>query len=159
MKNRKIIPKRISEKNFSTSKNRKLQIVRNAFCRSFVPIGAMFAEFVVASAGFAKRKQLRFDYGWRHGNFFAKLWTDVYPSNMAPIGAKLWENAFRTICNFWFFDAKNFFEKNFLTFWNFFWRFARFGGASPVSALVADRSRKVIACSSFIFSLRALMKG
>ena len=31
-----------SEKNFSTWKNRKLQIVRNAFSRSFVPIGAKF---------------------------------------------------------------------------------------------------------------------
>ena len=39
------------------STNRKSQIVRNAFCRSFAAIGAMFAEFVVASAGFAKRKQ------------------------------------------------------------------------------------------------------
>ena len=34
-----------------------LQIVQNAFCRSFAAIGAMFAEFVGASAGFAKRKQ------------------------------------------------------------------------------------------------------
>ena len=32
----------LAEKNFSTSKNRKLQIVRNARCRSFVAIGAMF---------------------------------------------------------------------------------------------------------------------
>ena len=31
-----------SEKHFSASKNRKLQIVRNAFSRSFVPIGAKF---------------------------------------------------------------------------------------------------------------------
>ena len=46
-----------SENFFSASKNRKLQIVWNAFCQSFVKIGAMFAEFVVASAGFAKRKQ------------------------------------------------------------------------------------------------------
>ena len=45
------------EKIFSASKNQKLQIVRNAFSRSFAAIGAMFAEFVVASAGFAKRKQ------------------------------------------------------------------------------------------------------
>ena len=32
---------------------------------------------------------------------------------MAPIGAKLWENAFQTICNVSFFDAEHFFE-NFL---------------------------------------------
>ena len=25
---------------------------------------------------------------------------------MAPFGLKLWENAFQTICNFWFFDAE-----------------------------------------------------
>ena len=42
---------KLSEKNFSASKNRKLQIVRNAFCRSFAAIGAMFAEFAVATAG------------------------------------------------------------------------------------------------------------
>ena len=35
---------------------------------------------------------------------------------MARIGAKLWQNAFQTICNFWFFDAENFF------FGNLFWR-------------------------------------
>ena len=29
----------------------------------------------------------------------------AYPSNMAPIGVKLWQNAFRTICTFSFFDA------------------------------------------------------
>ena len=35
-----------------------------------------------------------------------ELRTSVYPSNMAPIGVKLWENAFQTICNFRFFDAQ-----------------------------------------------------
>ena len=29
----------------------------------------------------------------------------VYPSRMAPIGVKLWENAFRMIWNISFFDA------------------------------------------------------
>ena len=33
---------KIFEKIFPASKNQKLQIVRNAFCQSFVPIGAMF---------------------------------------------------------------------------------------------------------------------
>ena len=31
----------------------------------------------------------------------------VYPSNMAPFGLKLWENAFQTIPNISFFDAEN----------------------------------------------------
>ena len=30
----------------------------------------------------------------------------VYPLRMAPIGFKLWENAFQTICNVSFFDAE-----------------------------------------------------
>ena len=33
--------------------------------------------------------------------------TAVYPSRMAPIGAKLWENAFQTIPDISFFDAEN----------------------------------------------------
>ena len=33
----------------------------------------------------------------------------VYPSNMAPFGLKLWENAFQTIPNISFFDAEKFF--------------------------------------------------
>ena len=37
----------------------------------------------------------------------------VYPSRMAPIGAKLWENAFRMIWNISFFDAE---KKNWQTF-------------------------------------------
>ena len=57
--------------------------------------------------------------GWLSGdltdftNFekFSKLRTAVYPSNKARIGVKLWQNAFRTICNFSFFDA----GKSFLT--------------------------------------------
>ena len=53
----------------------------------------------------------------------------VYPSNVAPIGTKLWENAFQKIPHVSFFDAKknrsdilwpqkiDFFSKN-----RFFWR-------------------------------------
>ena len=33
----------------------------------------------------------------------------VYPSNMAPFGFKLWENAFQTIPNISFFDAEKIF--------------------------------------------------
>ena len=36
-----------------------------------------------------------------------KLWTAVYPSRMAPIGAKLGQNAFQTIPDISFFDAEN----------------------------------------------------
>ena len=38
----------------------------------------------------------------------------VYPSNMAPFGLKLWENAFQTIPNISFFDAEIFFWQKFL---------------------------------------------
>ena len=48
------------------------------------------------------------EFGGEFANFdfFPKLRTAVYPSNKARIGVKLWENAFQTICNFSFFDAK-----------------------------------------------------
>ena len=42
-----------------------------------------------------------------------ELWTTVYPSNMAPIGLKLWENAFQTICNFRFLTQQHFFDEIF----------------------------------------------
>ena len=38
-------------------------------------------------------------------DFFCKLWTAVYPSNMAPISLKLCQNAFQTIPDISFFDA------------------------------------------------------
>ena len=47
-----------------------------------------------------------------------ELRTHVYPSNLAPIAAKLRENAFQTICNFRFFDAgkkKRFFFSDFFS--------------------------------------------
>ena len=47
---------------------------------------------------------------FREFRFFSKLWTAVYPSNMAPIGAKLGENAFRTIPDISFFDVEIFFK-------------------------------------------------
>ena len=37
-----------------------------------------------------------------------KLWTGVYPPRMAPIGLRIWENAFQMIPNILFFDAQNF---------------------------------------------------
>ena len=42
-----------------------------------------------------------------------KLRTVVYPSNIAPIGAKLRQRTFRTIGNIRFFDAGFFFFRNF----------------------------------------------
>ena len=36
----------------------------------------------------------------------------VYPSNMAPFGLKLWENAFQTIPNISFFDVEFCFDEN-----------------------------------------------
>ena len=45
-----------------------------------------------------------------------ELRTSVYPSNFAPIAAKLRQRAFQTICKFRFFDAENFFSENFLDF-------------------------------------------
>ena len=43
----------------------------------------------------------------RKKTIFLKLQTAIYPSSMAPIGAKLWENAFQTIPDISFFDAEN----------------------------------------------------
>ena len=40
-------------------------------------------------------------------DFFSKFGTVVYLPNMAAIGAKLWQNAFQTICNFSFFELEN----------------------------------------------------
>ena len=42
-----------------------------------------------------------------------KFRTAVYPSNMSPIGAKLWQNTFQVICNALFFDADFFCESFF----------------------------------------------
>ena len=69
-------------------------------------------------------------------------------------------NAFQTICKIWFFDAKKF-VFNFCSkiFTKCLKRFARFGGARHFWASLADSSSKVIAYSSFIFSLRSLAKG
>ena len=67
---------------------------------------------------FLKLRMLRQRAGSTFGHsgcwhFFSKPRTAVYPSNKARIGAKLWENAFRTICNFSFFDAQKKIDKNF----------------------------------------------
>ena len=55
-------------------------------------------------------------------HLFSKLRTAVYPWNKARISAKLWENAFQTICNFSFFDAENNFGWFISKIWFFFQR-------------------------------------
>ena len=52
-----------------------------------------------------------FEKSFANFDFFSKLRTAVYPPNMARIGAKLWQNAFQTICKFSFFDAEFFFSE------------------------------------------------
>ena len=46
---------------------------------------------------------------FRREKICAKLRTAVYPPRMAPIGVKLWENAFQVIPNISFFGAQNIF--------------------------------------------------
>ena len=53
---------------------------------------------------------------FRQNNFLSKLRTAVYPPNMAPIGAKLCQNAFQVIPDISFFDAhKHFWRQKFLS--------------------------------------------
>ena len=57
----------------------------------------------------------------------------VYPSNMAPVDVKLWENAFQTIPDISFFNAQNIFLAIFLSkilVSTFASRILHFGGAS-----------------------------
>ena len=56
----------------------------------------------------------------------SKFQTVVYPPNKARIGAKLWQNAFQTICNLSFFDAENFFCDFFLRKFSDFSKKVRF---------------------------------
>ena len=181
---------------------------------------------------------VRISLEYERNEHFSKLWSAVYPSNIAPIGAKLCQNAFQTIPDISFFDTQtfllmiffpqknwrhffsNFFSTNChflkiwnnesgyrqirrrnslpvvrlfflyepwrrgkqygLCFWGGFWaehdfnllpffcdffiasifcRIVRFEGARILWASPADASSKIIARSSFIFSLRALAKG
>ena len=50
---------KIFEKKFSARKNRKLQIFRNAFCRSFTPIGAMFDGCTDVRSSWSPRRDSR----------------------------------------------------------------------------------------------------
>ena len=52
-----------------------------------------------------------------------ELRTHVYLSNLAPIAAKLRENAVKTICNFRFVDAEKKIENLFSDFFSVFHRF------------------------------------
>ena len=46
----------------------------------------------------------------REFRFFFKLWTLVYPSNLAPFGLKLCQNAFQTIPDISFFNVEKCFR-------------------------------------------------
>ena len=84
----------------------------------------------------------------------------AYPSNMAPISVKLWENMFQTIPDISFFDAQNFGRFEFKNFGvDLLSRVLRFGGARNLSASLVESSSNIFACSSFIFSLRSLVEG
>ena len=61
--------------------------------------------FVIEFGGEFEGVEIMKKYLLANFDFFPKLRTAVDPLNKARIGAKLWENAFRTICNFSFFDA------------------------------------------------------
>ena len=78
----------------------------------------------------------------------------VYPSNIAGIGVKLWENAFQTISDISFFDALysfgNLFFKNFdLDFFSRILRFEELGFERHWQ--IPRRESNDVACSSFIF--------
>ena len=59
----------------------------------------------------------------------SKLRTSVYPSNLAPIAAKLRQRAFQTICKFRFFDAEKINSEKKLDFFCFSLFSADFQGA------------------------------
>ena len=73
------------------------------------------------------------------GNF-SKLRTAVYPPRMAPIGAKLWENAFQTIPDISFFDAE---KKKLTILFPGQIKKLPFGGATIFWPFLAGPSRKI----------------
>ena len=96
----------------------------------------------------------------------SKIRMAVYPRRMAPIGLKLWENAFQVIPDIWFFDAQSFFStKMFVgkicssTPRKTFQQSACFGGAVQVWTLLADAPRKFIARHIGFSLLRPLAEG
>ena len=93
--------------------------------------------------------------GW-----FGKLWTAVYPPRMAPIGAKLCQNAFQTIPDIWFFDALKIFSMKFLDRkWSIKSKIVRFGGATNFWALPSNSPRKITPFPPNFKSLRSLARG
>ena len=61
------------------------------------------AMYILFSA--FKRPRVNF---FENFEFFPKLRTAVYPSNLVPFGFKLCQNSFQTIPNILFFDQKKF---------------------------------------------------
>ena len=97
---------------------------------------------------------------------FSKLRTAVYPPNMAPIGAKLCQNAFQVIPDISFFDAKNKFSTKIFVkkiFVNtpkiFFQQSACFGEAVQVYTQLSNAARKFIARHVGFSLLRPLTEG
>ena len=93
-------------------------------------------------------------------DFFRKLRTAVYPSNMAPFGLKLWQSAFQMIPDIWFSDAQKIFLMKFseqkVSMKS---KIACFGGATIFWALPADSPRKITPDVPNFKSLRSLVKG
>ena len=86
-----------------------------------------------------------------------ELRTSIYPSNFAPIAAKLRQRAFQTICKFRFFDAGNFFSENFSDFLFRFSSFsADFGGARLVLTSKSNSLRFFALDGQFFRSVRRL---
>ena len=80
---------------------------------------------------------------------------DVRLSNLAPIGTKLRENAFRTICNFRFFDAEKFFSENFSqNFFGFSWFSADFGPIFNFSTSKSASTSNFASDTPFLRSVR-----
>ena len=97
---------------------------------------------------------------------FSKLRTAVYPPNMAPIGAKLCQNAFQVIPDISFFDThKHFWRQKFLSekfFVNtpkIFQQSACFGEAVQVYTQLSNAARKFIARHVGFSLLRPLAEG
>ena len=86
-----------------------------------------------------------------------ELRTSVYPSNIAPIATKLRQRAFRTICNFRFFDVENLFsEKNSDFFFGFSLFLADFRGARLFLTSKSSSSRNFASDREISRSVRQL---
>ena len=110
--------------------------------------------FVNASFGVESRRRSSRDV------LRSKLRTAVYPRRMALIGAKLWQNAFQTIPDIWFFDVQNFFGMKFLEQKvSTKSKIVRYGAATQFWVFLADCQRKITLFPLNFKSLRPLVMG